>query len=165
MKNFFKKRFAWIAYLFDGETQETEEASKEPEDVLNEPEDKAAGPGTKTAEDETAEPGKAAPKKKKRSGIDDEDPVSFRTATGPLTVQQIIYYILRDMLYASGPMLTYIGITLFCICVGYPFSGRMAYGFQRYLEEFSNPLMAVGDICIKDQRSAAVHFLKMHLYI
>lgn len=140
MKNFLKKRFAWIAYLFDGETKvtedaikETEEASKEPEDVLNEPEDKAAGP-------EKA----AAPKKKKRSGIDDEDPVSFRTATGPLTVQQIIYYILRDMLYASGPMLTYIGITLFCICVGYPFSGRMAYGFQRYLEEFSNPLMAVG---------------------
>ena len=124
--------FDWIPYLFGDKEQEAElpDIQELNNESLNEGDVKA--------------PVKS--KKKKRKGIDDENPVSFRTATEPLTFQQIIYYIFRDVMYAAGPMFTYIIVTLLCIILGYPLSGMMNYGFEVYLEERSNLMIAIGVI-------------------
>ena len=107
--------FDWLPYLF----------GREPEP-----------PGREEEAEES--PGK----KKKRRGIDDENPVSFRTANGPLTIQQKIYFVARDLFYASGPMISYIVITIICIIVGYPLIGMMHYSFPEYLQSYSNIMVA-----------------------
>ncbi len=135
-----KRRFDWIRYLFQGE----EGLKKIEEDISDESAGKEeVKEAPDRAEDETGG-GSRHRKKKERRGIDDTDPVSFRTATGKVTAQQAVYYVIRDLFYSAGPMFAYIGITLLCIFIGYPLSGRTAYGFDRYLKEYSNPLMAVG---------------------
>ena len=116
--------FDWIPYLFG--TEETSHAGET---------------------DDASTDGDAKPKdrkKKKRKGIDDENPVSFRTTIGPITAQQAVYFVLRDLLYASGPMFTYIAITLLCILLGYPLSGMGRYTFAEYLGERSKLLVAIG---------------------
>ncbi|MCR4902423.1 MAG: CPBP family intramembrane metalloprotease [Butyrivibrio sp.] len=124
MKNDKKyKAFDWIPYLFGNEEPDQEDEDKD------------------KTEEKADEPKK---NKKKRKGIDDENPVSFRTTTGRLSIQQIIYFIFRDLIYASGPMFAYIGITLLCIILGYPLSGQTRHGFQAYLSERSNFMIALG---------------------
>ena len=96
------KMFDWIPYLFGNEVpddDQTEEIQKE--DADNKEEQKA----------------KKSKKKKRREEINDENPISFRTVTEPLTVQQIVYFVVRDLLYAIGPMLSYICIAMLCILV------------------------------------------------
>ncbi len=122
--------FDWIPYLFGKE--ENEEDNAEEQNVI-----------TEESNDESTN-NKKKKKVKKRKGIDDEDPVSFRTANEPLTVQQIIYYVLRDLAYACGPMFSYIGITILCIIIGYPFSGMTNEGFAVYIAERSNMMIALG---------------------
>ena len=61
--------FDWIPYLFKGE-------------IPQHPEDEPEG------EEDTSGKESGGKKKKRRKGIDDENPVSFRTVNGPLTWQQ-----------------------------------------------------------------------------
>lgn len=121
--------FDWIPYLFGKEVNEDDNDKEQ---------------NTTTEESDRSD--KKKQKAKKRRGIDDENPVSFRTATEPLTVQQIIYYVIRDLLYASGPMFSYIIITLLCIIIGYPLTGQMKGGFAVYISERSNMMIALGVI-------------------
>ena len=128
---------------------------------------------TESSEDEQTDTGseKQKKKKKKRKGIDDEDPVSFRTATGPITIQQGVYYALRDMVYAMGPMFAYIMITVVCVIVGYPLTGMARGTFAEYLAERSNPLLALGVLLTfrhlfkKSKKNGSAFFEDASLYL
>ncbi len=145
-----------MSYLFDGNAG-GEDAASDPQDGESASDRNGGGDvseGTTVVENAGSDGGSAEDasetsgrrsgrKKKKRRGIDDEDPVSFRTSTEPLTVQQAVYYALRDLLYASGPMITYIVITMLCILAGYPLSGMLRFSFADYLTERSNIMVAI----------------------
>jgi len=149
-----QKRFEWLKYLFDDDYQ-VEENISDTDD-----------PATDTTEEKI----NRSKKKKERKGIDDDDPISFRTATEPLTFQQIVYYIIRDLLYASGPMFSYIGITLLCIIIGYPLSGMMRYSFSEYLADRSNIMIAIGVVLTlrrlhkKSKKNGSTFFEDASLY-
>ena len=117
--------FDWIPYLFKGE-------------IPQHPEDEPAG------EEDTSGKESGGKKKKRRKGIDDENPVSFRTVNGPLTWQQKFYFVVRDLSYACGPMFGYIITALVCIIVGYPLTGMLRMGFEDYLKTYSNSMIALG---------------------
>ncbi len=130
--------FDWIPYLFGDTAEEPEE------EQITEPEEDDEA--EKTEDSESDETVKKKKRKKKRKGIDDENPVSFRTTTGPLTMQQCIYFAVRDFFYATGPMFKYIWITLLCIIIGFPLSGSLYRGFDSYIKERSNMMIALGVI-------------------
>ncbi|MCR5177855.1 MAG: CPBP family intramembrane metalloprotease [Lachnospiraceae bacterium] len=127
----------WMGYLFNGTVPEEDDEAQS-SDAVSDTDEGSADEGSSKAGS-----GKKK-KKRRRRGIDDEDPVSFRTVTGPLSVQQILYYVFRDLFYASGPMITYIVISLLCILIGYPLSGMARFSFTEYLDERSNIMVAVG---------------------
>ncbi len=147
-KNNRYKMFDWIPYLFGNEAVELSEEkegeqtgetvdTKESEETSSEKSD-----DVKVSEEPVALKKKKS--KKKRKGIDDENPVSFRTVTGPITVQQAIYFAVRDFFYATGPMFKYIWISLLCIIIGFPLSGQLYNGFDNYIKERSNLMLALG---------------------
>lgn len=149
------KIFDWVPYLFGNEVpdeDQTEEIEKEDADT------------------EKEEKNNKSKKKKRRAEINDENPVSFRTVTEPLTVQQIVYFIVRDLLYAIGPMLSYIWIAMLCIVIGYPLSGMTRYGFEVYLAERSNLMIAIAVIITlrylykKSKKRGSVFFEDASLY-
>ena len=75
------------------------------------------------------------------------EPVSFRTANEPLSVQQRIIFAAGDVFYALKPLLSCMIIMTLCALVGYPLTGWMARdSFQDYLDKQSNLLVAVGVI-------------------
>ena len=189
--------FGWLSYLFHEEGQEGSGGRQDAEKAAvsqdagsadigkdaaqgadsKDESDAADGGSTGDAPDAGRESGKrdfASEKKRagkrRRRGIDDEDPVSFRTATEPLSVQQMVYYCIRDLLYAAGPMFSYILITLACIIVGYPLSGMMRYSFAEYLADRSNLLVAIGVVLTlrrlhrKSKKSGSTFFEDAALY-
>ncbi len=132
-KNKGYRMFDWIPYLFGDTAQELDnEQEEETDDEVIETEEPLEDQSQKSR------------RKKKRKGIDDENPVSFRTTTGPLTKQQCVYFAVRDFFYATGPMFTYIWITLLCIFIGFPLSGQLYRGFGAYIKERSNLMIALG---------------------
>ncbi len=135
-----------MSYLFDGEAGLEDDADDRDEAKNDAPRESGKTDGEDSASDDARESSADASfgrKKKRKKGIDDEDPVSFRTATGKLTIQQILYYVVRDLFYAAGPMITYIVITILCIVVGYPLSGMMRFSFREYMVERSNLMVAI----------------------
>ena len=135
--------------------------------------DTQSGPGSEVSAETLEDPAdpKVRKKKKKRKGIDDEDPVSFRTATGPITFQQAVYYAVRDLFYSAGPMFVYIFITLACVILGYPLSGIGRGTFAEYIAERSNPLVALGVLLTfrhlyrKSKKNGSAFFEDASLYI
>ena len=150
-------RFAWLDYLFDEQHEPTQ--AEAPEVTEEQP------------VQQTEETPSRFRRKKKREGISDTDPVSFRTVTGPITAQQAVYFAVRDVLYAMGPIFTYIGITMVCILVGFLLSGRMMYGLNNYLSERSNLAAAVAVVLTlrylyrKSRKRGSVFFEDASLYL
>ncbi len=138
-----KKRYHlsdWMGYLFNGTVPEDDEEAQSSNDAADKSDDGEA----ENSADQDSEGSKKKKKKRRRRGIDDDDPVSFRTATEPLSIQQIFYYIFRDLFYAAGPIITYIVISLLCILIGYPLSGMARFSFREYLDERSSIMVALG---------------------
>ena len=144
--------FDWIPYLFKGE-------------IPQHPEDEPAG------EEDTSGKESGGKKKKRRKGIDDENPVSFRTVNGPLTWQQKFYFVVRDLSYACGPMFGYIITALVCIIVGYPLTGMLRMGFEDYLKTYSNSMIALGVLITlrrmfrKSKKNGSTFFQDASLYV
>ena len=153
--------FDWLSYLFDKEEQ-TDTAEAEETAVVEVPPEVQEAVRTGTSKGR---------KKTKRKGIDDEDPVSFRTATGPISVQQAVYYAVRDLLYSAGPMFVYIVITFLCVILGYPLTGMGRGTFAEYIAERSNPLVALGVLLTfrylfkKSKKNGSAFFEDASLYI